>query len=58
VIELATLSKIFIRSGTWYAYQEEKIGQGKEQVRQWLQQNPEKTQQIITLLKTEMNFNN
>ncbi|QGS51729.1 recombinase RecA [Spiroplasma tabanidicola] len=47
IIELATLYNILTRAGVWYSYNEEKIGQGKESVREWLKNNPEKEQEIM-----------
>ncbi len=39
VIDLATQFNIIDKSGAWYSYNGEKIGQGKENVRQMLKQN-------------------
>jgi recombination protein RecA len=40
IIELGVLAKIIDKSGAWYAYKGEKIGQGKEKVRDYLIENP------------------
>ncbi len=39
VLELAVNKNIIMKSGAWYAYQEKRIGQGKEAVRQYLEEN-------------------
>ncbi len=40
VIDLATKSEIIEKSGSWYAYKGNKIGQGKENVKAYLKENP------------------
>jgi recombination protein RecA len=40
IIDMAVEAKIFEKSGAWYAYKGAKIGQGKEQAREWLKSNP------------------
>ncbi|AVN60224.1 recombinase RecA [Mesoplasma entomophilum] len=51
IIELATLYNILDKSGVWYSYEKEKIGQGKNAVKEWLSKNPEKAIKIETELK-------
>jgi recombination protein RecA len=40
IIELGVLHKIVEKSGAWYAYNGEKIGQGKDNAREFLKANP------------------
>ena len=40
IIELGVLHKIVDKSGAWYAYNGEKIGQGKDNSREYLKNNP------------------
>ena len=40
LIELGTNLKIINKSGAWYSYNGEKIGQGKDNTRVWLKENP------------------
>ena len=40
ILDLAANSGIVIKSGSWYAYNEEKIGQGRETVKKFLKENP------------------
>ncbi len=40
IIELGVLHKLVDKSGAWYAYQGEKIGQGKDNAREFLKANP------------------
>jgi recombination protein RecA len=46
VIELGVLHKIVDKSGAWYAYNGEKIGQGKDNAREYLKEHPEIAQEI------------
>jgi recombination protein RecA len=41
LIELGTKHDIIDKAGAWYSYQGNKIGQGKENVRKYLKENPE-----------------
>lgn len=41
VIDLATEYDILVKSGSWYSYKGEKIGQGRENVKTYLTSNPE-----------------
>ncbi len=40
LIELATQKSIIEKSGTWFSYQGERLGQGKENARKYLMSNP------------------
>ena len=40
ILELASVMEIIQKSGSWFAYNNEKIGQGKEQTVQYLKANP------------------
>jgi recombination protein RecA len=41
VIELGVLHKLIEKSGAWYAYKGEKIGQGKDNAREYLKEHPD-----------------
>jgi recombination protein RecA len=41
IIELGVEQKMVEKSGAWYAYQGEKIGQGKDNAREFLKEHPE-----------------
>jgi len=41
VIDLGVKEELIDKSGSWYSYQGTKIGQGKDNVRKFLQENPE-----------------
>jgi recombination protein RecA len=40
LIEMGVEAKLVEKSGAWYGYGSERIGQGKENARQWLKDNP------------------
>ncbi len=46
IIDLATNINILEKSGAWYAYKGEKIGQGKENVKEYLKNNPEIAEEL------------
>ncbi len=51
VIDFGVQEKLIDKSGSWYSYQGQKIGQGKDNVRQFLKDNPEIYQTIQDQLK-------
>lgn len=46
VIDLGVANNIVEKSGAWYSYNGKKIGQGKENVREFLKENPEMAREI------------
>ncbi|SDU81808.1 recombinase RecA [Arcanobacterium phocae] len=46
IIDLAVDMGIVRRSGSWYTYEGDQLGQGKEKARQFLQDNPEISEEI------------
>jgi len=42
------------KAGAWYSYNEERIGQGKDNVRQFLREHPEMADEIDQRLRTEL----
>ena len=46
IIELGVLHKIIDKSGAWYTYGKERIGQGKDNTRDYLKEHPEMAQEI------------
>ncbi|MCR5476151.1 MAG: recombinase RecA [Lachnospiraceae bacterium] len=41
ILDVATAADIIVKSGAWFAYQGEKIGQGRENAKQYLKDHPE-----------------
>ena len=46
IIELGVLHKLVEKSGAWYAYNGERIGQGKDNAREYLKEHPEMAREI------------
>lgn len=54
IIDLGTEHSILNRSGTWYSYGDERLGQGRERVATFLTENPDIRQDIEDKLRTAM----
>jgi len=46
VIDLAVEQNLVEKSGTWYAYHDQRIGQGRENAKQFLKENPKMREQM------------
>ena len=46
ILDMAQEAGFITRSGAWYSYGEERIGQGRENARQFLKDNPDITREI------------
>ncbi|MGZ3493313.1 MAG: recombinase RecA, partial [Thermodesulfobacteriota bacterium] len=46
VLDLAVDKNIVEKSGTWYAYEGQRIGQGRENAKQYLKENPKVLEQM------------
>ncbi len=57
VIDIASDLNILDKSGAWYAYNGEKIGQGKENVKQMLKENKELLTELENKIKEHYGFN-
>jgi recombination protein RecA len=51
IIEMGVLHRIVEKSGAWYAYNGEKIGQGKDNTREFLRDNPDTAAEIETKIR-------
>jgi recombination protein RecA len=54
LLDLAVEHKIVDKSGTWFAYGGERLGQGRENAKQFLRDNPETSQTIEVRLRKEL----
>ena len=57
LVDLASDIDIIEKSGAWYSYNGEKIGQGKENAKAYLKNNPEFAKQIEEQIREHYNFN-
>lgn len=54
IIDLGVKEKLIDKAGAWYSYQGEKIGQGKDNVRQFLKDNPEISETLQKQIKEKL----
>ena len=52
LVDLGAQANVLEKSGAWYAYKGEKIGQGKENAKVWLKNNPEETKKIMAEVRS------
>lgn len=52
ILDLAVKHDIINKSGTWYSYGDERIGQGRENARKFLRENPVLMKEMETKIKT------
>ena len=55
IIELGVTHKLVEKSGSWYAYNGEKIGQGKDNAREYLKANPLIAEEIEAKIRAAVN---
>ena len=56
IIDQAVKLDIIEKSGSWYSYKGEKIGQGKDKVREYLKDNPDISKEIEDLIRAQSNL--
>ena len=54
IIDMGVNAKVLEKSGAWYAYNGEKIGQGKDNAREFLRENPELAVEIENKVREAM----
>jgi recombination protein RecA len=54
LLDLAVDRKIIEKSGTWFAFGGERLGQGRENVKQFLKENPAITQAVEDRVRREL----
>jgi recombination protein RecA len=53
VVDLGVTYGFIQKAGSWYSYGDDKIGQGKENVKLFLKENPEKAKEIEAKIRAE-----
>jgi len=56
LIDLGVEHKIIDKSGTWFSYKDDRLGQGRENAKTFLDQNPDIAGEIERRLKEELGF--
>ncbi len=51
ILDLAVANDIIQKSGAWFSYNDEKIGQGRENVKQFMKDNPNFTLEVETKIR-------
>jgi recombination protein RecA len=54
LVDLGVEHKIIEKSGTWFSYQDERLGQGRENAKNFLDENPDIAAQIESKLKEKL----
>ncbi|MEE2878254.1 MAG: recombinase RecA [Pseudomonadota bacterium] len=53
LIDLGVKCEVIEKSGSWYSYKEDRIGQGREKTRQFLKDNPDIADEIETSIRRQ-----
>jgi recombination protein RecA len=56
VIDMGVNARIIDKSGAWYAYNGEKIGQGRDNAREFLRENPELSREIENKIRESLDI--
>lgn len=54
LVDMATQLGLMKKSGTWYSYGDEKLGQGRDSARDYLKENPDEAWKIEKLIREKM----
>ena len=57
IIDLGVKYDIVEKSGSWFAYNGEKLGQGRENVKEYLRNNPNLSEEILQKIKEKYFLN-
>src|SRR5580698_3761285 len=57
VIDLGVSAKIVDKAGAWYSYNGERIGQGKDNAREFLRENPDMAREIENKIRESLGVN-
>lgn len=57
LVDVAAREKIIEKAGAWYSYNNQKIGQGRENAKKFLQDNPEIFNEIRNVILTKYSIN-
>jgi recombination protein RecA len=54
IVDMGVAAKVLDKSGAWYAYNGEKIGQGKDNAREFLRENPDLAREVENRIRSEL----
>jgi recombination protein RecA len=58
ILELGVTCGIVDKSGAWYAYKKDRVGQGKDNAREYLEENPELAAEIEAKIREKLGVKN
>ncbi len=58
IVDLGVEAGVLDKSGAWYSYNGDKVGQGKENVKEWLKKNPKMKEEIEKKVRAYFEKNN
>jgi len=58
ILELGVNAGLVDKSGAWYSYKKDRIGQGKDNAREYLEENPELAAEIEARIREKLGVNN
>lgn len=56
LVDVAVEKNVIQKSGAWYSYKDTRIGQGRDNVKEYLKQNPEVAREIEDRIRQDMTF--
>ncbi|MBS1173783.1 MAG: recA [Proteobacteria bacterium] len=56
IVELGVQHRIVEKSGAWYAYQGDRIGQGKDNAREYLKEHPDTAREIENKIRAAVDL--
>jgi recombination protein RecA len=56
ILDLGVEHGLVKKSGSWYTYNDEQLGQGRENAKQFLKENPEMSRELDGLLREKLNI--
>jgi len=54
IVDMGVAARIIEKSGAWYAYNGEKIGQGRDNAREFLKENPDLANEIENRVRAQL----
>lgn len=56
ILDVATSLDIIKKSGSWFSYEGERLGQGRDNIRKYMEENPEFTAKIDALVREKLDI--
>ena len=56
IVDMGSELDIIQKSGSWYSYNEERLGQGRENAKQFLKENPEMRSEIMLKIRDHYEY--